>query len=696
MNASYDPRAADCLVDACVAVETEARYRDLPPAPSDRIFAVMENGQLLGIVSERQAALFPDRIFADLLLLRQPPTVAATTSLEQTLARLEEGPWDSLPVTNDEGTFIGVVTRLSVFRCLLQREQASRERLASTIRLLEEELTHHRMAAAVFEATSEGILVTDAQARILYVNRAFVETTGYTLEEVAGKTPHVLSSGRHDEGFYRAMWGKLLSEGRWSGEIWNRRKNGEVYPEYLHIDVIRDKHGQPHRYVGVFSDMSRDQEVQRQLYDLAFHDPLTGLPNRALFRERLTAAIGHAQRTKERFAVMFLDLDRFKEINDALGHSAGDALLQEVGQRLRSTLRESDTVARMGGDEFTLILCGMEHEGDSRTVARKVLAAFDRPFQLADRELRVSASIGIACFPDHGDNAETLMRHADTALYAAKQGAGSRWCVFEPGMGRRASERLELANALRAALDSGEGLHLAWQPQVHLGDGRVVGVEALARWVHPRLGPISPARFIPVVEETGLAPKFTAWLIEAFCGDLKTLLLTQPQDSLQFALNFSARSLHEPLLPDILGEQLGRIALPPGRVEVEITESSLMGEDSVQVRTLQRLHELGVQLAVDDFGTGYSNLAYLLRFSVDRLKIDMGFVSGMEHNVHNRKLVEAIIRMAESLEIEVIAEGVESETQRQMLLQMGCRKAQGYLFARPMVMAEFMHFLGAR
>jgi diguanylate cyclase (GGDEF)-like protein/PAS domain S-box-containing protein len=351
------------------------------------------------------------------------------------------------------------------------------------------------MAAAVFEATSEGILVTDAQARILYVNRAFVETTGYTLEEVAGKTPHVLSSGRHDEGFYRAMWESM-------SEVAERRplerRNLEPAQErrgVSGISALRDKHGQPHRYVGVFSDMSRDQEVQRQLYDLAFHDPLTGLPNRALFRERLTAAIGHAQRTKERFAVMFLDLDRFKEINDTLGHSAGDALLQEVGQRLRSALRETDTVARISGDEFTLILCGMEHEGDSRTVARKVLAAFDRPFQLPDRELRVSASIGIACFPDHGDDAETLMRHADTALYAAKQGAGSRWCVFEPGMGRRASERLELANALRAALDSGEGLHLAWQPQVHLGDGRVVGVEALARWVHPRLGPMRCPRF---------------------------------------------------------------------------------------------------------------------------------------------------------------------------------------------------------
>ncbi|MEO1766183.1 putative bifunctional diguanylate cyclase/phosphodiesterase [Thiobacter aerophilum] len=689
-----DPRVCDCLANDCARVGPEARYCDLAPEKRAQVLAVFDNDRYLGVVLARQAALFPNRIFADLLTAtRQPPALAGDTPLEEALAQLEHGRYDCLPVIDTQGRFLGVVSASSLFRCLAQRERVARERLACAVQVLEEELVHHRMATAVFDTTSEGIMVTDADARILYVNRAFVETTGYTLEEVQGKSPHVLASGRHDAEFYRALWQQLKDTGHWSGEIWNRRKNGEIYPEYLHIDTIRDKEGRPYRYVGVFSDISDDRLIQRQLYELAFHDPLTGLANRALLRERLAAAVGQASRNGGRFAVVLLDLDRFKNVNDSLGHGAGDELLKQVGRRLEDLVRETDTVARMGGDEFTLLLCEQPDTASIKKIAPKILDAVRRPILVEGHELRVEASLGIAYFPEDGTDAETLLRHADTALYHAKAASGPGWARYEAGMGRRAKENLELETALRAALESGAGLHLAWQPQVRLADGRITGVEALARWIHPQLGPISPARFIPVVEQTGLAPAFGSWLIETFIADAERLLAALSDEHVRFALNVSPHNLHDDRFLRLLTDALRHLEILPDRIEVELTESSLMEDEGTQTHMLRALRDAGFGLAVDDFGSGYSNLAYLMRFAVDRLKIDMQFIAGLEHSAANRRLVEAMLRMADSLQMEVVAEGVERESQRQILLELGCQFAQGYLFAQPMAADELIRHL---
>lgn len=684
---------ADCLLEDCLRVTPEARYRDFAPGQdSERVFVVMDGERFLGLVSLQQATLFPNRLFADLLVTRQPPPLRPEDSLEHALDRLEAEDASHMAVVDAQGRFVGVTSRLLVFRCLRDRERLLHARLQSTVRLLEEELTHHRIASMVFDTTSEGIMVTDADRTILLVNRAFSRTTGYAPDEVIGQKPSLLASGRHDAAFYASMWKSLSQTGHWSGEIWNRRKNGEIYPEYLHIDVIRGKDGRPLRYVGVFSDMTEDRQLQARLYDLAFHDPLTGLPNRALFDERLKASINHAQRTDSPFALLYLDLDRFKVVNDTLGHTAGDEVLRQVARRLREALRETDTAARLGGDEFAVILCSVREREGILTVVRKLLASLRRPVQVSDREIWLDASVGIAHFPDHGDSAEKLMQHADTALYAAKSEAGPRWCFYEPGMGRRAHERLELEGALRSALETGEGLHLAWQPQVDMATHKPRGLEALARWTHPTLGPVSPARFIPLVEDAGLAVRFTGWLIEAFCADIATLPHAL-RTGLRFALNVSARALHaaQQWLP-LLDEGMQRLGLAPHQIDVEITESSLMDEDR-HAAPLLALRERGFQISVDDFGTGYSNLGYLMRFSVDRLKIDMSLIDGIALNHTSRQIVTAILRMAEALEVEVVAEGVETGAQRRILAELGCHEAQGYYFARPMAMNELARLL---
>ncbi|MBI5331568.1 MAG: EAL domain-containing protein [Betaproteobacteria bacterium] len=681
----------DCLCTRLMRVHADQRYSDVVKnGERAQVFAVFDEPRYLGLVTEKQAALFPGRIFADLVqVLRQFAPLEASLPLEVCLTRMQEGKEEFIPVADAAGDLAGVISRLSLFMGLSEAERRLRQEREVLIQRLEEEVGHHRMAAAVFEATSEGILITDAENRIVLVNRAFTDTTGYPLEEVRGRTPAMLSSGRHNRLFYDAMWEAVRASGGWSGEIWNRRKNGEIYPEWLHINVIRDADGEVVHHVGIFSDITLHKDVQRRLHSLAYYDPLTELPNRQLFLDRLEQAITHAQRDNAGFSLLFIDLDRFKDVNDSLGHAFGDKLLMDAASRIRDAVRASDTVARLGGDEFTVILEDEVTPEDAAGIARKIIKSFARPMQIDGRNLFVGASVGIARFPSDGDCSDALLKSADTAMYQAKEKGRGRYCFFTQDLNRRVTERLDMENALRTGLSAGD-IHPVWQPQVRLTDGKMIGMEALARWHDAALGEVPPARFIPIAEEGGMILELSRQVLEQAALDIVDVLRQRPDVPLRFAVNLSAQQVRQDqAMEDILGV-LTRHGIPPNRLELELTESALMGREHSAEEFLKSLGASGVQFAVDDFGTGYSNLAYLKRFAVQRLKIDKSFVQDLAEADNSRQIVTAIIGLAHSMGLSVIAEGVETEAQRDILQELGCDEAQGYLFGRPMALDELL------
>ncbi len=691
---SSKPSLREALTPRLLRVQADQRFREvIKPGEPAEVFAVFDEERYLGLVSAKQAALFPGRIFADLIVLRQAHPMDEDTDLEVAIKRLQETKDDFLPVQDKAGAFLGAVSRACLFAVLSKAERLLSEERASLIRQLEGELENRRVATAVFDATSEGIMVTDAETRIILINRAFTATTGYTLEDVRGKTPHVLSSNHHDRDFYTAMWTSIRETGGWSGEIWNRRKSGDIYPEWLHINAIRDDSGKITHYVGVFSDISQHKEVQKRLHDLAYYDALTHLPNRQLFYDRLEQAIAHARREHGGFTLLFVDLDRFKEINDTLGHGFGDRLLSEAAQRLRALVRSSDTVARWGGDEFILILGETEEDWRAAVAARKIVHAFEPPIRIESHDIHVSASVGIARFPLDGENAEALVSHADAAMYDAKKEGRSRYSFFTPELNQRLTERLRMENALRSSLSlaaqgDNDWLHLAWQPQVRLADGAIIGVEVLARWRHPELGEVSPARFIPVAEESGLIVELGQWALREAARHAARLCEHIKPGTFRVSINVSPRQMGHEQMHE-LASVIERHGLSAECVELEITESALISDKHSAEACLQDLGARGFHFAVDDFGTGYSNLAYLKRFAIHRLKIDQAFVRDMVEDEVDRQIVAAIISMGHSLGLKVIAEGVETEAQRAILRQLGCDEGQGFLFARPMPFDEF-------
>ena len=664
-------RVADCLSRDWLKVDAFQRYHDVDHGEAASPyggFAVFDEGGFMGLVTSRQAALFPNRIFADLLIRRQPPPVPATATLEEVLPRFGGECCEHLAVVDEAGNFIGVISELSIFAALSEREaQILRER-EELIARLQKELEYHTMATMVFETTSEGVLVTDAKGHILYVNKAFTQTTGYTLEEAVGRTPALLHSGRHDKEFYRAMWQSLTDNGSWQGELWNRRKNGEVYPEWLHINAVRNAQGETTHYVGVFSDLGPNKEIQRELQHMAYYDPLTGLPNRRLFVDRLEQAVAQADRVKKGFSLLFIDLDRFKNINDAYGHELGDELLKIVARRIREAVRDSDTVARLGGDEFIVILHDCHDRGDCSIVAEKVRSAVNEPMLLGGHELIVSASIGISFYPEDGAAVSDIIRNADLAMYHAKQ-EGSGASFFRPEMSTDVAERLEMEVAMRRGLENGE-FWLAWQPQVALDDGRFCGAEILARWKHNGEA-IAPGQFIPVAEGSGLIEPLGDWVFRQAVREAVQFRQDCASCPLKVAVNFSPLQLKGAdafrKMMDVLREH----GLPPAAMEVEVTESVLMGRRQGAMDFLKQAQEAGISVAVDDFGTGYSNLSNLKRVHVDVLKIDQSFVSDLEQNAVSRQIVQAIIGMAHSLELKVVAEGIETEGQYAILRELG-------------------------
>jgi diguanylate cyclase (GGDEF)-like protein/PAS domain S-box-containing protein len=583
----------------------------------------------------------------------------------------------------------------------LEREQAWSEAEAGALRAAagilgaaigraaaEEEV---RFAASVYENSIEGIVITDAEGKILRVNPAFTRVTGYQSHEVIGKTPKLLNSGRHDQAFYQDMWSSLTETGSWRGEIWNRRRNGELYPQWLGISAVRDADGRVNHYIGVFNDITDKKLSEKRIQRLAYYDPLTELPNRRLFQDRLQQALMNSQRTDSEVALLYLDLDRFKLVNDSFGHTTGDELLKEAARRLRSCVRASDTVARLGGDEFTIILAGLSadrHVPEQVAVlAQNIIDTLSEPYQFDGQDVTVSASVGIAVHPQDGDDGETLTLNADTAMYHAKAAGRKNHQFYTQEMNARARERLQIENQLRRALDKGE-LEIHYQPQVDLASGRVAGLEALLRWRPDGRQLISPVEFIPLAEETGLIVPIGAWVCKQACRQLAAWS-ADGLGQFRVAVNISPEQFRQPGLADMVHDALVDSGIPPGRLELEITESSLMGDERHIMETLGVLKELGVTVALDDFGTGYSSLSYLKRFSLDALKIDRSFVHGIPSDAETTSITEAIIVMARKLNLRVVSEGVENAEQLSFLRQHDCDEVQGFLLGRPMPVREF-------
>jgi diguanylate cyclase (GGDEF)-like protein/PAS domain S-box-containing protein len=549
-----------------------------------------------------------------------------------------------------------------------------------------------RIAATAFEA-QEGMCITDAGKIILRVNRAFTEVTGYTAEEVVGRTPKMLGSGRHDAAFFTAMWVEIECHGSWQGEIWNRRKNGEIYPEWLIVTAVKGSHGEITHYIGSLTDITLRKAAEDEIRHLAFYDPLTLLPNRRLLLDRLRQAQTASVRSGRQGALLFIDLDNFKALNDTLGHDIGDRLLQQVALRLTTCVRDVDTVARLGGDEFVVMLEEIgetQEEAATQTeiVAQKVLATLNQPYDLAGHECHSTASIGITLFAGQQHSVADLMRRADLTMYQAKAAGRNTLRFFDPDMQAAVQLRAALEADLRQAVREGQ-FSLYYQAQVDSA-GRLAGAEALVRWRHPTRGLVLPNNFIPLAEDTGLILPIGHWVLETACAQLARWATRAETADLTLAVNVSARQFHQADFVDQVLAVLGQTGADPHRLKLELTESMLLDDVEVTIVKMDALKACGVGFSLDDFGTGYSSLSYLKRLPLDQLKIDRSFVSDLEWDDGDAAICAATIGMAHNLRLRVVAEGVETEAQRYFLTTAhGCDYMQGELFGRPLPLAEF-------
>ncbi|MGR2705553.1 GGDEF domain-containing protein [Pseudomonas sp. IB20] len=551
---------------------------------------------------------------------------------------------------------------------------------------LKENRERLRQAAAVFDCTREGVLVTDADGLIVHVNRAFMEITGHSRKDVMGERPSLFKSGRHSSNFYLQMFQTLEQTGEWSGEIWNRRKSGEIYPQWQTIRVIRDDHGKVSHYVAVFSDISAIKDSQHELAHLAHHDPLTDLPNRLLFTDRAEQALASAQVHKRGCALLLLDLDHFKIINDSLGHNVGDQFLKAVGERLKGLFGPGVTLARLGGDEFAVLAESCPQVVQAAAIAQRMLDAMKEPFVFDGNQLFISASIGISLFPSDALSAEQLLRNADSALFKAKSAGREGYALYTEELTAHAQNRVEIASELRRALDQQE-LRVYYQPVYDLRGSRLVGVEALVRWQHPARGLVPPGEFIPIAERTGLIADIDAWVMDQACRQMCRWLADGAPLSF-IAVNVSSRLFARRELYEQVAQVLHATGLDPAFLELEVTESAVMDDPEVALEQLHRLRELGLRLAIDDFGTGYSSLLRLKRLPVQKLKIDQGFVAGLPWDEDDAAIVRVVIALAKSMGMQVHAEGIEQVEQARFLLEQECDMGQGYWFGRPIPASE--------
>ncbi|MFI3158133.1 MAG: EAL domain-containing protein [Methylococcaceae bacterium] len=548
--------------------------------------------------------------------------------------------------------------------------------------------TKLRLSAKVFENSSEAIFITDPQGTILEVNAAFCSITGYERSEVLGRNPRLLKSKLHDPSFYKRLWRSLLDKGGWKGEIWDRRKNGEFCPMLLSINAVTDQQGKLTHYVAISSDISHQKQTEQELKQLAYYDVLTSLPNRFLFKDRFEHEICLAQRNNTRLALFFLDLDHFKNVNDSLGHWAGDSLLQIIAIRIQNCLRKTDTVARMGGDEFTIILPGLTGITDATELARKLVDTITKPVQIKDHIVFVGVSIGIAIFPDDGNDFDTLTKHADTAMYASKAKGRGIFQYFEAGMNEAAHQRLLMENALRQAIEQ-EEFQLYYQPKADSGLSRITGVEALIRWKRPGFGIVPPDRFIAIAEETALIIPLGKWILKTAC--LQAKVWAKQQAEFRVAINLSPLQL----LADDFIAVLDRILLEtrtnPEWIELEVTEGLVMHDIEKATQRLQQIRARGIHVAMDDFGTGYSSLSYLQKLPIQTLKIDRSFILAYVDDPASNEaaFIKTIVSLGQVLNVKVVAEGVETESQLRLLQSYGCHEIQGYYLSPPLPADEF-------
>ena len=544
-----------------------------------------------------------------------------------------------------------------------------------------------RLADQVFENSIEGIIITDPAANILRVNRAFTTITGYGEDEVLGQNPRLLRSDHHDAAFFREMWVALVEYGYWQGEVWNRRKNGEVYPQWLSMIAIRNEAGETIHYLGIFADLSEKKQAEAHLHHLAYYDVLTELPNRMQLEDRLKQALAAAMANNSLMALLHLDLDRFKAINDSLGHAFGDSLLQAVAERLAGNIRGSDTIARFSGDEFAMLLTDVGNQENAGVVARKILETLAKPFNLDGHEIFVTPSIGIAFYPLDAANKEDLLKNADSATSHAKLQGGNCYRFYSREMNTVVSQRLNLETSLRHALEREEFV-LYYQPQIGLGDNRIVGMEALLRWQHPERGLVSPMEFIPLLEETGLIVPVGEWVLRTACAQNRAW-----QDAglppMRVAVNLSAHQFRQSNLTDVVCQTLLDTGLAPEHLELEVTESVMIQDLQTTITTLHQLHVIGIQISIDDFGTGYSSLGYLKRLPISKIKIDQSFVRDICADPDDAAIADAVISLGHSLKLQVIAEGVETVEQLDYLRAHGCDEVQGYYFSRPLPVEAF-------
>ncbi len=551
-----------------------------------------------------------------------------------------------------------------------------------------------KLASSVFENVLEGLIVTDSECGIVSVNPAFTRITGFNEQDVIGQNPRILKSDQQTDEFYRLMWSTIEETGRWAGEIINRHKNGENYPYWLNITQLFNGNNEVTHFIGTYTDIRQLKASQQQLLHLAHHDALTHLPNRNLFNDRLHQAIKRAHREDCQVAILFLDLDHFKHVNDTLGHSLGDEMLRLVASRLQQQLREGDTVARLGGDEFIVLLDKLDETGDAALVARKLSGAFERPFVIEGRELYVGASIGISLYPEDGKDADTLVKNADVSMYKAKEMGRNNYQFYTEKLTRVSSEMLQIGSELRHALELGQ-MEVYYQPQVSLHKSKIYGAEALLRWNHPDLGMVSPAKFIPIAEESGLILSIGEWVLNQACMQAK-LWHDENLPIGWVAVNISGVQVRRSGIVDVVNKALNDSGLPAHKLELELTESFIMGQAEHSIDILNKLKQLGVSMSIDDFGTGYSSLSYLQRLPIDRLKIDQSFLVDVPQNENNAVIVRAIIALGQSLQLPIIAEGVETVEQQMFLNSTGCELAQGYLYSKPISATEFSAWLRKR
>jgi diguanylate cyclase (GGDEF)-like protein/PAS domain S-box-containing protein len=551
--------------------------------------------------------------------------------------------------------------------------------------------TEIRIAATIFES-QESLMITDANRVILRVNHAFIEDTGYTAEEIIGQTPRLLQSGWHNADFYREMWEAIRHTGKWQGEIWDRRKNGDIYPKWLTISAVKGDDGIVTHYIGSHIDISERKAAEKEIQHLAFYDSVTRLPNRRLLLDRLKQALVSITRSGRTGALLLIDLDNFKSLNDTLGHDFGDMLLQQVAQRLENNIRDGDTVARLGGDEFVVMMLHLgeqpiEAAAPAEAIGEKILAVLSQPYLLVKHNYRCTASIGVTLFNDSQQAVDELMKQADIAMYQAKKAGRNTLRFFDQQMQESISARVLLEEELIQAFAK-QQFHLHYQIQVD-SSYRPIGAEALIRWLNPERGLVSPDQFIPLAEETGLILPIGQWVMDTACAQLKAWERDALTSDLVLSVNVSAKQFHQDDFVDQVQATVQRHAINPMLLKLELTEGMLLENIENVIQTMAELKTIGVQISLDDFGTGYSSLQYLKRLPLNQLKIDQSFIRDITTDSNDKAIVSTIIAMANALNFDVIAEGVETKEQRQFLLNAGCTHFQGYFFGRPTPIEQF-------